>query len=278
MTLAKRYNMKRFIYILGIALVATSCTEEIDIELNDEDNQRLVVDGWITDQQKAHEVKLTLTTSYFHNEAAPTVSGANVTISDGINTYVLTEEDPGIYRTAPTVQGVPGRDYTLTIDYNSETYTAVTYMDDVTAIDSVTYELHEYDPGEFHYDLHLFTQEEPGVGDYYLWKLFVNGQSKTDTLSEVTFVEDQLVDGSYIYDWNFTYLDEDDLALGDTLYVEQHSLSEEANDAFIAIMLETDWRGGIFDSPPSNVPSNISNGALGFFNATAVSEFTTVIQ
>ena len=43
-------------------------------------------------------------------------------------------------------------------------------------------------------------------------------------------------------------------------------------------MLETEWRGGLFDSPPANVPSNVSNGALGYFGAAGRSEYTIVIE
>jgi hypothetical protein len=78
--------MKIIIYTLAIfALFNTSCTERIELELNSDEHVRLVVEGWITNQQKAHSVKLTTTTSYFENEAAPKVSGAVVSITDGAN-------------------------------------------------------------------------------------------------------------------------------------------------------------------------------------------------
>ena len=50
-----------------------------------------------------------------------------------------------------------------------------------------------------------------------------------------------------------------------------YGISKEQYEHNTALMLETDWGGGPFSGPPANVPSNISNGALGFFSANAVS-------
>jgi hypothetical protein len=270
--------MKIIIYTLAIfALFNTSCTERIELELNSDEHVRLVVEGWITNQQKAHSVKLTTTTSYFENESAPKVSGAVVSITDGANTYALAENEPGMYYTDPSVSGSIGSTYTLNVDWNDESFSASAYLDTVSAIDSVGYEYWEdlEDPMYNGYDLFLFTQELPGVGDFYMWRVLINGVSVRDTLNQIVFVEDDFVDGNYIGGWNFEYIDAE---VGDNVTVEQLSIEAEANAIFLGIMLETEWRGGPFDTPPANVPSNISNGALGYFGAAGVSAYSFVIE
>lgn len=271
--------MKRLIYIIpAIALLVSGCTKRIDLELNTDENVRLVVEGWITNQQQAHLVQLTTTTSYFENQAAPRVSGATVSISDGTTTFPLTENGAGMYYTDPNVAGEIGKTYTLNVVWNNEDFAASAYLDTVPMIDSIAQEWHlepDWEPEDEHLDLFLYTQELPGLGNHYMWRIFRNGESLRDTLTEITFVEDDFVDGNYIAGWQFDWIDAEP---GDTVTVEQLAISEEANAIFIAIMLETDWRGGPFDTPPANVPSNISNGALGYFGAAGVSEYTLIVD
>lgn len=267
--------MKKLFFILpALALLATGCTERIDLDLNNEDFQRVVVDGTFTNQAKAHEVKLTLTSDYFKNEAAEPATGAEVTITDGVTTFQLTEETPGIYRTEPTVAGEIGKTYTLEVKYGEDTYTASHYLDTVSQIDSILplpyIDEFTNQPEEGWWSLYLFTQELPGLGNHYMWNIWQNGEPQTDTLRQVQFVQDELVDGNYIEWWQFYDLKAEP---GDQIYVEQMAISKEIFDGFIAVMLETDWRGGIFDSPPANVPTNVNGGALGFFVTGAVTTY-----
>ena len=273
--------MKKFALIVPALalLLASGCTKRIELDLNNEEFQRVVVDGWFTNQTKAHEVKLTLTSDYFKNEAPEAATGAQVSITDGVNTFPLTEAEPGIYRTAPTVAGEIGKTYTLEINYNGETYTGSHLLDTVPAIDSIYADIYvdefTFEEDTMYRSLFLFTQELPGLGDHYMWRVYQNGEPKADTLRNVQFVQDDLVDGNYIWDWNFYDLEAE---AGDQVYVEQLSISEEIFDGFLAVMLETDWRGGIFDSPPANVPTNMTGGALGFFVTSGVSTYEFEIQ
>ncbi|MCH2197350.1 MAG: DUF4249 domain-containing protein [Flavobacteriales bacterium] len=274
---------KHTIYILFALFALSSCTERIDLDLNDQDGQRIVVDGWFTDEEKQHEIRLTWTTSYFFNEAAPPVEGAVLSITDGETTIDLIEESPGIYRT-PTVAGTPGTTYTLQIDHNDQLYEASSYMRPVAPIDSLHVRVLDPEeefgfPGDEYYSVRIWTQELPGTGDYYMWRTYVNGESVRDTLRELTFIDDQFYDGVYVEDVEVDYLDiEDEATAGDTVYIEQFNIGEDAYNIFIGIMNETEWNGGLFDAPPANVETNLSNGALGYFGAAGVSTKSTVIQ
>ena len=80
--------MNRNILTIGILSLtfATACTEGIDIDLNEGENNRLVVAGEITNEPGPYSVRLTRSTSYFYNQPAPAELGAKVTISDGVQT------------------------------------------------------------------------------------------------------------------------------------------------------------------------------------------------
>ena len=77
--------MKYNILIIGVlsAFFGTACTESLDVDLNEGENNRLVVAGEITNEPGPYSVRLTRSTSYFYNQPAPAELGAIVTISDG---------------------------------------------------------------------------------------------------------------------------------------------------------------------------------------------------
>ena len=265
--------------LLITAITFTACTERIDLELGELAEPKLVVEGWITDQQMPHRIRLTSSRSYYENQATPVISGAIVSISDGDQTFPLTEEPAGSgnYFTATDVAGTVGKLYTLNIEHDGETWLANDLMRPVPPIDSVAFEYvdQDHEDGELPwYMVKIWTYELPGLGDHYRWKCWVNGEARSDSLKAASFVNDQLYDGAYVQgvvvDWVRAQP-------GDTVRVEQHSISKDAYDIIESILLNTEWRGGIFDPPPANVPSNISNGAYGFFGAASVKERTAVI-
>jgi hypothetical protein len=277
--------MKKLKIILPLLLCLGifSCTERIDLELNEQENQRLVVEGWITDEAQAHTVELTLTSSYFENEPTPRATGADVTISDGETTWQLTENEPGIYQTASDVAGEAEKTYTLTINYEGETYTASSYMSPVAPVDSLAFEY--IDPlvefgfeGDPYYEVKVWTQELAGLGDCYTWFLEVNGVQQRDTLAELSFVDDGLYDGNYVANTAIDILEVGEEAnAGDTVYLEQWNIGIVAYDIFNGILSETGSSGGLFDTPASNVETNLSEGALGYFGAASVSSRTAII-
>ena len=259
--------MMRFMLILLIgfsALLISGCKKIIDIELDEED-RRLVVQAWFTTEQKVHEIRLTQSTSYYDTEPIPKVSGAQVSVSGGGETFVFSEVEPGIYHSAPTAKASLRTSYTLTIQYNGETYEGTDYCDTVPELDDMVPYPDLNEEGELQgFDILIWTKELAGFGDYYAWRVWVNGEYVSDKLGDIDFGSDDYIgDGLYFEAWPISYVDE--LQSGDTLRLEQHNITKQTYDAFLAVMLETEWRSGIFDAPPSNVPTNLSNGALGLF-------------
>jgi hypothetical protein len=271
-----------YILLILITVILSACSEVIDFDLNDQENSRLVVEGNITDQTKEHTVKLTRTSSYYENEPAPKETGANVTISDGVSLHTLTETSPGIYQTASNYKGEIGKTYTLDITTtNNDFYTASSTLTSVSHIDTILVDLQEGMKGgggdededsEFVLALKHYGPEPATTGNNYMWLVTLNDINKTETVTDITFVTDEFVNGNYIADFNIHEIDVEEVPLVDTLRlnVELHSISREYHDFLLAIFLETEYNGTLFSGPPANIPSNISNGALGFFRASAV--------
>ncbi len=269
--------MKALRYILPLfaVLAMYSCTERIELELNDDENRRLVVDAWFTSITKQHEVRLTETTSFYAPEEAPKVSGAMVKITGPDVDETLIEEEPGVYRTS-SIAGTVGNTYTLTIEHDGETYTASGFMRDCAPIDAVMVDFEEIE-GDGWYVVHINTQELPGLGDDYMWLTYINDEPLRDTLSEIYFVTDQFYDGLYIEEADIEYLESPGEAMpGDAVRIEQLNIGRDGFEVLNGIMNETQWNGGLFDAPPANVATNISGGALGFFGVAGAQdiEFT----
>ena len=267
--------MKKILILILSSTMLFSCREVIEFDLNESEEQILVVEGTITNELKEHTVKLSLSGKFYGEVALGKVEGAVVSISDGTTIFDLTEKEPGIYKT-DVVQGIVGNTYTLTIDYDGKTYTSEAKMKFSPKIDALVIGP-SIIPGreDEWYSILIFTVEPKGLGDHYRWNVYINGVSQSDTLGDYQFSNDDFVDGDTLKP--FLLQPNLEAVIGDTIRVEQIAISKEAYDIYLASNLETVWRGGIFDAPPANVPSNISNGAIGLWEANGVESAETVI-
>ena len=59
---------------------------------------------------------------------------------------------------------------------------------------------------------------------------------------------------------------------GTKITVRRYSLTDEHAAFLRALLLETTWSGGYFNTASANIPTNLSTGALGFFGACGVAE------
>ncbi|MCF8228563.1 MAG: DUF4249 domain-containing protein [Bacteroidales bacterium] len=262
--------MKRIIYFIIASIAASSCTERIDIKL-DETFTRLVVEGKITDDSTEHTVTLTRTTSYFYNQPAPRVEGAQVSLSDEENVFHLTETKAGVYKTEK-MAGIIGRTYTLNIELAEEinghsSYTATDKMMPVGVIDSI--KLHYIDQWEV-WEIRLFAQEPPTT-DFYMFNWSKNGKLVTDTIDEVNVSDDKFFNGSYSngigVGWFQEEREDERLHPGDLVTLIMSTITEKYANFVWEIQDETGYNSPLFSGPPANVSSNISNGALGYFAA-----------
>ena len=259
-----------YLYIIVILVALSSCTKVIELDLNEEENKKIVVDAIFSTYPQEHEIKLSMSANYYSADAPQQVTGATVSISDGVNTFPFTETAPGIYKSAPNAQATFETNHYLTINYNGQTYTATNYCDTVPAVDTVILEPNYVEGSTTEikdYTIRFSTQELPGFGDNYAWKIYVNGVLRNDTIAEQISQNDEYwPDGTYFYQVALTNID--NVQSGDTITLAQHAISKETYDAFYAILYQTQYKGGIFDAPPANIPTNLSEGAIGMFSVS----------
>lgn len=272
--------------LLLIMLLAASCTERIDIDL-DETYTRLVVFGNITTDTAVHYVELSATTSYYYNEAPPPVTGAIVEISDDEgNIFDLEETEPGRYATSPLFAAIPGRTYSLNVELaeainGHRNYSASSTVSPINPIDSIGL-VPRPDWGENgFYEVTCYYQDPP-TREFYMFNIIKNEILITDTINERFVSNDDFYNGNYTNGIGIGYLDQSDdnetLRAGDLVTFQGCSISEDYYNFIVTLQSETGFQTPLFSGPPANVKGNISNGAAGFFAAYSVSYASKVFE
>jgi len=279
----KTYFEKSYLISIAFLLAIASCTEKIDIDL-DNSYTRLVVEGAITTDTLAHTVKLSTTSSYYYNQPSPVVSGAQVSISDGALTFNLTEKEPGVYQTAQFVHGIPGKTYTLNINLASPVggyteYTATSTLYPVASMDSIGLLFHPDWTKNGIWEIKCYVLEPP-TEDYYRFLIFRNTELITDTLDEWLVTDDKFINGNYMNGISIGYLQQGSpdqgLRTGDKVTVEVNSIGKEYANFLWEAQAELFGSNPLFSGPPANVKGNISNGAVGYFAAYSANRAFTI--
>jgi hypothetical protein len=279
-----RYFKYFTVFLLSLSLL-NGCEEEIELSLKG-DQPRLVVDGVITTDTMVHKVKLSLSGNYFDNQPMPRVSGALVTLSDGDDTLVLHESDeaPGEYLTSASFFGKQNTLYSLEIsnvdvngDGQDELYTSESFLNPIIEIDSVSIGFQRIWKL---WQINLHAQDPAGEENFYLFNLYINGELYSDRYGKMSYTDDRIFDGNYVDGvWIFGLDSEDEdenIVPGDEITLETLMVEKEYYDFVHAAYEETSVKTPLFSGPPANVPSNISNGALGQFAAYAISRCSVI--
>lgn len=271
--------MKNYIIASIILLLTSSCfTERIELDLN-EQNEKLVITGWVTDLDEPQFINVSLTTNYLGEQLVNHVSDAEVTLSDEINSFSLTENEAGTYYLPDDWSARVGDMYVLEVMYRGTSYTSSQRMNPCPEIQDLTYQLYEsndFDEEGDWYETVFAFQEVLGEGDGYYAIDYTKGTLSGDSLYNGSYFDDDFIDGWYLEGIEIS--NQDRLySVGDSVVVELHSIGEEAIDYFNDIESET-FRGGPFDAPPANVPTNISNGAVGYFIISGAKKTELVIE
>lgn len=263
--------LKQLFSFLFVAAIISSCTEDVEYTVG-EMEPVIIVDGFFTSELKQHQVKLTWSSGVYNTDVPEPVKGATVTIVSGKDIIPLNEKEEGYYYT-DSIAGDIGKTYSLNITYDGESYNSdemllkdVADIDCAFMLDGDTTDL--FTKGTY---LVLMAAKEPaGLGDYYLWNLYVNDTLYTDTIGEKVYNSDELIDGIEFTKVPIFFFDTTRLDKYDNLKLEMLSISEDYYDFLIALQMER-FRGSPFDGPAANVPTNMNNGALGFFVVSDVS-------
>lgn len=273
-TLKNMNYIKLFFIALVSSVLFTSCVQVLDIELDPEDS-RVVIEGLVTDQPKPFYVKISRTISFTENGLPPVINTATVTIKDNAgNTYPLSLIADGRYETTVPVQGVVGRTYYLEALVDGTLYTAEDILPAVSPIDSMYSIYREIDPQHFEagYYAYASSTDPQDEENYYLYKFYRNGIEQGDP-NEIYFNDDRFLSAN-IQGVELPGVFE----VNDTVKFEQYAITRKAFLFYYGLSSLLNNDGGFFSTPPANAPGNISNGALGLFQASGLASDSIVVQ
>jgi len=275
-------------YILFIFIVATACTERIDLTL-DESYTRLVVDGGISNDTATYQIRLSKTADYFYNEPTPRVVNATITISDGTATFPLTETEPGksgIYETDSTFSGVIDQTYSLDVQLdqqidNHTNYYSTCKMMQVAQLDSIQVEFQDDWGEKGFWEIKVFAKDPGDEVNYYMFHYYRNDILMTDSIWKISYSDDKYFNGNYINGITAVYINNENnwenFKPGDKVTLQMSGITKEYLD-YLAQVQMAGYNIPFFTGPPANVVGNISDGAIGFFTAYSNSWASTVVK
>lgn len=272
--------MKKLFLILFLLMCFWSCERQTEWNLDDERLNVIAVESTITTEQKAHAVKIYKPVKKLNETPLP-ISGANVKISTGSDTFELTESNlnPGVYYTDSTFYAVQGNQYKLSITVNNKEYIATAFTPQAETFSPLIYtataqkNMYQivwvagiYNPTKYAmWEISLDWSDAPGYENkdpelckarlvYYTLPTLDVGEIFGPKIEKITFPS------------------------GTKIIEKRYSLSNEYADYLRAMLSETEWQGGLFDVARSDVPTNLSPGAVGFFSSCSVVSIETMVN
>lgn len=270
--------------VVALLAVMLSCEEGILLDVSQAPPQ-IVIEGLVTDRMDQHFVKLSESVDFYNRDLTPRISNAMVEITDSEGntfTHIHNPNDHpdsmGYYIPATPYQGKIGNSYTLTVNLEGTTYTAIDHLRAVTKIDSLSIRIdeeEEEDPdeeGRF-YEILFYAIEPQDTKDFYLFKFYRNGEIVQDNPEDIYFSDDRAL-GETISDIPTAGY----YAPGESGGVEIYSLSRAGFVYYFDLQNAISNDGGLFSQPPVNPRTNLNNGALGFFQTSAIDSMFIVVE
>lgn len=273
-----------FIYIFALVIFA-SCDEpyQIDEEVTD---GRIVIEALLTNRDSMQFVKVTRTSSFYSSDDSPRVTDAIVTVTDGGGVVVNYIHNPsnhddsvGYYFPGSDFSGVIGQTYHLRVEVDGIVYEATDQLLAVTPVDSLTIDIDEEeredpeDNGRF-YEVLIFAKEPADEVNYYIFKFYRNNELSLANDTDIYYSDDKLLTENINGIAMPVYF-----GASDTARVEAYSLSRAGYVFFndLSSLLNND-SGGMFGPIPATPRTNLTNGALGFFQVSAVNSAEIVVE
>jgi hypothetical protein len=274
----------RIIWVVIIA-VFVACDDSINVQLNDSGNN-IIIEGWITDELKHHEVFISRLNGFSSNEPNPLVTDAEVVLLDNETAWHYHFANDR-YISDSIFQGVNGNSYQLEV-YLANGIKIVSepeLMVEAPPIDTVGYDFYvEPDPDDPRNEITIyypiaFLQDPPNIKNYYLWTVYRN-DSLFDGVANLVLLEDRFINGNYLSN-EFTDFD---FKQGDIARIDVHSVSNATFSFFRLFKSQTLNIGQGSASTPAALIGNLTNlsnrseDVLGFFGTKSIKSKSTVIS
>lgn len=255
-----------------ICIFGLSCERKIDWQPKNNDAQ-MVVDALLTNEQNTQSVILYYTHNQL-NEEIQYISDALITLKSSEGEYLFIEEAPGRY-TCPPIPIPADSLFQLIVLVNGIADTASARMGATTKLS------------------HLSVSKASSTDSLYYCLL--DNQNIT-SMTEINYdwsnntFYTNLYGAPYAKEYRYKLNNIDVASLfpadinsilfpvGTKIIRRQFGLSDTYAEYLRSMLLETNWRGGIFDMEHANTKTNFKQGTLGWFAICEVMSDTTITK
>lgn len=273
-------NIKHILLFISVYLGTCSCTKVVDIDVPD-GGDRLIIEASINWEKGStgnqQTILLSLSTPYYSQNKFTPAKNAEVKITNLLtqDSFVFTEEDPGVYTTS-SFKPVVDATYQLQVVYNSNTYEATETLKNVPLIKGVSQDVEEIlgtesiqisvsveDPSQ---EENFYYSEFRNSGDHYLLSRDVES--------------DELSDGN---DLQFDY-DDEDIEAGEQMDIMVYGISKGYYNFMNLLLEQSEGGGGPFSTIPAKLIGNCVNTTdpnqetLGYFRLSVYSKITYTVE
>jgi hypothetical protein len=259
--------MKNRIYILAASLftlASTSCTKVIDLKLKNGD-PLFVIEGNFSDDTLGNEIRISKSVPFNQTNTFPSVTNAIVTLIDASgNVETLAHSQNGIYPIKTTLANY-GSKYKLNINVDGKTFTSESTMPYPTKLDSIDFLTFSFGAND-NINVVPMYQDSVGIKNFYRFVVSSNDSVSNDIFVTDDVLADGLISGQ-------PYFGDYELKKNDTAKIEMQCIDKNVYLYFFS--LDQNSNGG---AAPANPVSNITGGALGYFNAHTVSRKARIVQ
>jgi len=256
-----------------------SCTKVVNVDLETAE-PKLVIDAsidWVKGTTgNEQKIKLSTTTGYY-SEGFPTVSGADIVITNSANTVYSFIENTGTGEySCSNFHPVIGETYTLKVVLNGEVYTATETCIGVPKIENNILQDNGGGFGGDQVEITYYYQDNGNEENHYLHRIV----SPVSKFPDYKAKDDEKSQGNLMQD----YFSDEDLKAGDLVNIRLYGISKRYYDYFRKLLAASGANNGPFQTAPGSVRGNIinqtdfDNFAYGYFRLSEVDVKDYTIQ
>ncbi len=255
----------KYSILFAALLCLASCEKVVQLDLNNS-VPSVVIQGNIYDQPGPYYIRISKSVNFDESSTYPPVTGARVEITDNFSqTEVLSEPIPGTYVTSK-LRGFQGRTYSLSVKTDNVTFKSSSTMPFAVRIDSISFNVSPFS-GEKVTTIRF--NDPPVTINYYRIVYYINSVLQ----KEFYTLDDDLFQGAMVRFGLQSRGSEIKLAKGDKVTIWLESIDKGVYEYFRTTGMESGQ-----STSPANPVSNISNGALGYFNACSVRKISATVD
>ncbi|PZR21726.1 MAG: DUF4249 domain-containing protein [Flavobacterium psychrophilum] len=264
---------------LLIAFAMISCEDVISVDL-DTAASRLVIDAsidWVKGTPGNEQKIILSTTTGYYNADFPTVSGAEITVTNTLGTVFSFVEsaNTGEY-VCTNFEPVIGETYQMVIHLNGQTYTASETLTSAPDIMENIEQDNEGGMGGDEVEITFYYQDNPLVDNYYLFGI----RSPQVAFPQYEIEDDENNQGNVVPE----YYSHEDLKPGDVVNIRLYGISKQYHDYMNKLIIASGADTGPWPATPSAVRGNVvnqtdfNNYAFGYFRLAEVTVRDYTIQ